>query len=80
MTLRFDERFLGSSRDEGYGSTGVDPARDLFGRRRREIIAGDIRKAARLEFVLERRGSASAPFTMASARPIASARASSLRL
>jgi hypothetical protein len=31
---------------------GIDPARNLFGRRHREIVAGDIRKAARLEFVL----------------------------
>src|ERR1700722_883752 len=33
----------------------VDPARNLFGRRHRELVARDIRKAARLEFILERR-------------------------
>ena len=34
---------------------GIDPARNLFGRCHREIVARDFRKAARLEFVLERR-------------------------
>jgi hypothetical protein len=66
--------------EEDLDRLGVETTSDLFGRGDGEFVARDIGETARLESSLSAVSSASAPFTMASARPIASARASSVRL